>query len=154
MEEDVLSRAVIQAYGTSPDERARGHYSDDPGIQAAAEAAIRERYPGSALHGLQPMAPSWFWSYWHNYVIRSQQSPAALAVDRNFHAVFGTFCTDRECQDLIRAEHVSAAQRYVIGEALEKCARQVSTTRSGERPDCALFAVGNAIVWQGRLPWE
>ena len=38
--------------------------------------------------------------------------------------------------------------------ALERCRTRIGEADPAARPDCALYAIRNKIVWQGPLPWE
>ncbi|MDE0387446.1 MAG: hypothetical protein OXI75_01995 [Rhodospirillales bacterium] len=37
--------------------------------------------------------------------------------------------------------------------ALERCREAVAEAHPADRPDCALYAIKDKIIWQGPLPW-
>lgn len=64
------------------------------------------------------------------------------------------YCTGPSCARLKGNEHRSwKAVRY-HHRARELCKTQVRENFPAVKPDCALYAVTDKIVWNGRMPWE
>ena len=148
-----LANAFVRVYGTSPEEQARGRYSNDPVVQAAVErilvgnAVEKSDYPDGR-------APRWFRDYWQEYLGRARETYAVLAVDRNLRAVQGIYCGATDCHRLLGAQHQSFKDVHYKHEALERCRAQARENFPAEKPDCALYAIGDKVVWRGRLPWH
>ena len=150
-----LGKILADAYGTSPEEMRRGHYSDDPGIQAAAEARLAE-CQNPAFNDLHACAPPQVKNLWNRYLAHADGRYAVLAMDRNMRGAGYVYCTGHMCYAVEhRISNISPPKdvTYTLG-ALENCRKNVRENHPVMKPDCAIYAIKDKIVWRGRMPWE
>ena len=144
---DQVGETVAEAYGTSPEAMRRGHYSDDPGIQAAVDKALAERTtPSNDLHR---NAPQWFRDGWRSYLDRADSRYSVLAVDKNNRGWGAVFCSAVGDCSSSRSFRLLNEQR-----ALKNCRQNVRENHPAMKPDCAIYAIKDRIVWTGPMPWE
>ena len=114
----------------------------------------RIRATAASAEGLHAEAPAWFTAWWGDYLRHARSGYAVLALDRNGRGGWYVYCGTLGCHVL---DHVSARPirdvhyRYP---ALEHCREAIAKAHPAARPDCAIYAIGDKIVWQGPLPWE
>ena len=101
-------------------------------------------------------APQWFKDRWQRYLELWDGSYAVLAADRNGRGTGYVYC-DPGAGGLCDSHHRwSAAFKdvYYKRGALKYCVQDVRNNFPAFKPDCALYAIGDKIVWKGPLPWE
>ena len=107
----------------------------------------KERGTAAALH---ENAPQWWKDYWEYYLKESASGGfAVLALDRNLNGAAFTYCV-RYC-----GNHAigGAAILEWRAKALQHCRQHAQENAPGKKPDCAVYAVEDKIVWTGPLPW-
>ena len=139
---DHVGKTVAEQYGTTPEERRRGIYSKDPGIQAAVVAQLAESR-AKQFEGL-----------WNRYLSAAGGQYAVLAVDRNMRGAGGAYCTGGGCHNIHLPQVRSAVEYEFKGGALNLCRQHVRQQFPAEKPDCAIYAIKDKIVWEGPKPWE
>ena len=100
-------------------------------------------------------APQWFKDYWAAYIDHQRHGYAVMAVDRRLRGVFYTYCRDAGCLQLRAAgQHRGWKDVQYKRGSLEGCRENVRDAYPAARPQCAVYAINDKIVWKGRLPWE
>ena len=100
-------------------------------------------------------APQWFKDYWAQYLGHLQQGYAVMAVDRRLRGMQYVYCGDPQCYQLRGAgQHRGWKDVQYRRRALNECREIVQRDYPSEKPACAVYAIGNKIVWKGQLPWE
>ena len=112
------------------------------------------RATAASADALHAGAPAWFTTWWGDYLRRAQGGYAVLALDRNGRGGWYVYCGTGGCHllDHIRAGPIRDVQYE--HRALRLCRERVASVYPAARPECALYAIENKIVWQGSLPWE
>ena len=151
---DDIGKTVAEAYGTTPEEMRRGHYSDDPSVQAAVEKLLAKRAAHENPADLHANAPQWFKDGWKRYLNDANGQYAVLAIDRNARGWGYVYCRAADCHRLQGAQHKSHKDLRYKHQSLELCRENVREYYPAHRPDCAIYAVENKIVWEGPMPWE
>ena len=78
-----------------------------------------------------------------------------MAFDRNGRGAYYVFCAGSgECNRLNTATARSWVDVNYKHRSLKGCRAQVRKEFPTAKPDCAIYAINNKIVWQGPLPWE
>ena len=114
----------------------------------------RIRATAASAGALHAEAPAWFTAWWGDYLRHARQGHAVLALERNGLGGWYVYCGTLACHVL---DHVSAQPikdvhyRYP---ALEHCREEVAKANPTARPDCAVYAIRDKIVWEGPLPRE
>ena len=99
--------------------------------------------------------PAWFKEYWRGYLRQAEGGYAVLALDRNGRGAFYVYCgAGPACQTLNLGGAKTFSDVHYKHEALKRCHGQVRKQYPAVKPDCAIYAIKNKIVWQGKLPWE
>ena len=129
-------------------------YGDDPQVQAKirklrAELAASEN-PGNLHAG----APQWFRDGWRRYLNDADGRYAVLAVDRNARGWGYVYCRGAGCHQLEGARNRSWKDVEYTNRALESCRENVREYSLAHRPECAIYAIKDKIVWEGPMPWE
>ena len=107
----------------------------------------KERGTAAELH---ENAPQKFKNIWEQYQKSKNADPSSfgiLALDRNLNGGGWIYCW-RYC-NLMTPTVISQWR----GKALQACRQDVRDNAPAEKPDCAVYAVGDKIVWTGSLPW-
>ena len=133
-----LLAAVVLAACTAPT------HIEGQRIRATADSA-------DALHA---GAPAWFTAWWGDYLSQARSGYAVLALDRGGGGGWYVYCGTLACHVL---DHVSVRPIRDVHyrfPALEHCREAVAKAHPAARPDCAVYAIRDRIVWQGPLPWE
>ena len=107
----------------------------------------KERGTATALH---ENAPQRFKDIWEQYQKTKNADPSGfgiLALDRNLNGGGWIYCW-RYCN---RVTPTVISQWR--GKALQHCRKDVRNNAPAEKPDCAIYAVEDKIVWTGPLPW-
>ena len=104
--------------------------------------------------GLHQGAPAWFGDWWRAYLRHARGGHAVLALDRNGRGGWYVYCATAGCHRLTHPFTRSVRDVHYTRRALERCRARVGEADPAARPDCALYAIRNRIVWQGPLPWE
>lgn len=102
-------------------------------------------------HGLHARAPHWFKDYWAKY-LRDAQSYAIMAVDRRARGAFYVYCQS-PCAGISNVAFRAHKEVNFKYEALKQCAEQVRREFPAAKPDCAIYAIKDKIVWKGPMPW-
>ena len=109
--------------------------------------------PGSA-DALHAGAPAWFTAWWGAYLRHAEDGYAVLALDRGGQGGWYVFCGTIGCHVL---DHVSVGpirDVHYTYPALKHCREEIAKAAPAAAPDCAIYAIGDTVVWQGPLPWE
>ena len=135
----IAAMAAVAIAACTPPTHIEGHE-----IRATAAEA-------EALH---EGAPARFTAWWGDYLRRAQGRYAVLALDRNGRGGWYVYCGTGDCHllDHIRARPIRDVQYE--HRALRLCREAVAKAHPAARPECALYAIEDKIVWQGPLPWE
>lgn len=129
-------------------------YGDDPQVQAAIKARQAERRVTEDSRDLHRHAPAWMRERWAEYLELAAGSYAVLALDRNGNGVGVTYCRGSKCGGPMTSTGRSWRDVHYKHGALDNCRESVRNFAPAERPDCAIYAVKDKIVWKGRMPWE
>ena len=108
--------------------------------------------PGSA-DALHAGTPAWFAAWWGDYLRHARDGYAVLALDRNGQGGWYVYCGTIGCHVL---DHVSVAPIRDVHykyPALKLCRDEIAKAGPATAPDCAIYAIGDTVVWQGPLPW-
>ena len=114
----------------------------------------RIRATAGSAESLHAEAPAWFAAWWGDYLRHARSGYAVLALDRNGRGGWYVYCGTLGCHvlDYVSARPIRDVHyRYP---ALERCRERIAKAHPAARPDCAIYAIGDKIVWQGPLPWE
>lgn len=113
------------------------------------------RTTAASADALHEGAPAWFGAWWGDYLSHARPGGyAVLALDRNGRGGWYVYCGTSGCHllDSIWAGPIKDVQYE--HRALRLCRAGVAEAHPADRPDCALYAIKDKIVWQGPLPWE
>ena len=102
---------------------------------------------------LHRAAPQWFRDGWRDYLDQAGGNFAVLAVDRNLKGWGYVRCIGAQCRTISPTGRSWREVNYKHG-ALDNCRESVRDNHPAHRPDCAIYAIGDKIVWKGRMPWE
>ncbi len=94
---------------------------------------------------LHRAAPQWFKDYWAKY-LRHAHGYSVMAVDRNARGAFYVYCSSA-CQNLTGSTFQSWKDVNYKHEALEKCREWVRKEFPAAKPNCAIYAIKDKIVW-------
>ena len=113
----------------------------------------RIRATATTADALHAEAPAWFTAWWGDYLRHAQQGYAVLALERNGLGGWYVYCGTLGCHvlDSVSAQPIKDVHyRYP---ALQHCREEVAKAHPTARPDCAIYAIRDRIVWQGPPPW-
>ena len=127
---------------------------DDPQVQEAVREILAERAASENPGDLHASAPPWFRNGWARYLRDADGRYAVLAVDRNARGWGYVFCRAADCHLLEGNQHKSHKDLRYKQKALELCRGNVREYQPAHRPDCAVYAIKDKIVWTGAMPWE
>ena len=114
----------------------------------------RIRATAASAEGLHAGAPAWFTAWWGDYLRHARSGYAVLALDRNGEGGWYVYCGTLGCHVLDHASARPIRDVHYRYPALERCREEIAKAHPAARPDCAIYAIGDKIVWQGPLPWE
>ena len=120
-------------------------------IRASAAPDAGQAMRAEELHA---GAPAWFMEGWRAYLRHARAGYAMLALDRGGHGGWYVHCSTAGCHILNHSATRSIKDVHYKHRALALCRAQIREAHPAARPDCALYAIGNKIVWQGPLPWD
>ena len=120
-------------------------------IRAIAAPDAGQALRTDALHA---GAPAWFADGWRAYLNHARSGYAMLALDRGGHGGWYVYCLAAGCHVLKLPATRSIRDVRYKHRALALCRARIREAHPAARPDCALYAIGNKIVWQGPLPWD
>lgn len=115
----------------------------------ASMSVLSQKERGTAAE-LHENAPQRFKDIWERYQKSKNADPSGfgiLALDRNLNGAWILYCW-RYC-NLMSPTAISQWR----GEALRGCRKNVRENAPAKKSDCAVYAVGDKIVWTGPLPW-
>ncbi len=125
-------------------------YGDDPKVQAALRE-LRSKEDSSNLHA---HAPAGFKRWWADYLDQSDGQYAVLAVDRNMRGAGMIRCGTGDCHRANLPQVKAVLDVHYKHGALKLCRENVRENHPAEKPDCAIYAIKDKIVWKSRMPWE
>ena len=128
-------------------------YGDDPQVQAVIRARQAERMAAEDSGNLHAGAPQWFRDGWRRYLNDADGRYAVLAVDRNARGWGYVYCRAADCHVLEGARNKSWKDTQYKHKALELCRENVREYAPAHRPNCAVYAIKDKIVWRGKMPW-
>ena len=123
------------------------------GHQVRGTAEAPQRALATDLHA---SAPQWFKDRWRQYLRAADGGYAVLAADRNGRGTGYVYCDPGAgglC-DNHRSWNAAFKDTNYKYPALRYCANDVRSNYPAERPDCAVYAIQDKIVWTGPMPWE
>ena len=129
-------------------------YGDDPQVRAAIRARRAERMATEDPRDLHRDAPAWFREGWDRYLRDADGRYAVLAVDRNARGWGYVYCRAADCHALEGGGHQSHKDLRYKHKALDLCRGNVREYAPAHRPNCAVYAIKDKIIWQGKMPWE
>ena len=91
---------------------------------------------------------------WQQYLGRVQGRFGIFALDRNTGSSAYVYCIAADCNRWRSASARANVEVHYKHGALKACRELVREHYPGERPDCAIFAINDKIVWEGDYPWE
>ena len=101
-------------------------------------------------------APQWFKDRWRQYLERSDGNYAVLAADRNSRGTGFVYC-DPAAGGLCK-NHQSWSQAFkdvnYKNRAINICKQDVRNDYPAFKPECAIYAIVEKIVWKGPMPWD
>ena len=104
--------------------------------------------------GLHDRAPQWFKDYWRAYLGHAAGGYGTIAVDRNGRRASYVYCLGSAgCASNSAAQWRSFTEVNYKHRALKDCSEHVRREFPTVKPDCAIYAINNKIVWKGPLPW-
>ena len=98
-------------------------------------------------------APGWFKISWQRYLDVGGRSYGIFYADRNGRGAGSVSC-NQGCQNATNPAYRAQIEVSFKHKALERCRWHVRQTYPAVRPDCALYAIKDQIVWKGPMPWE
>ena len=101
-------------------------------------------------------APQWFKDRWQHYLGTADGNYAVLAADRNGRGTGYVYCSPGYgglCRGDAGWNQAFKDANYKYP-ALRYCAQDVKNNFPAARPDCAIYAIKDKIVWKGKLPWK
>ena len=97
--------------------------------------------------------PLWFHDRWRRYLERAgERRYAAMALDRKGRGWGNAYCVGRNCNKSVLPQTRATNEVKFRNLALKYCRTNVLKDNPAATPDCAIFASGNEIVWQGPIP--
>lgn len=121
-------------------------------VRATAET-VTERV--EVTGGVHDRAPAWFKDYWKKYLRHAGGGYGTLAVDRNGLGASYVYCSGSSgCMNNNASWARSFTDVNYKHRALKQCDEHVRNTYPTRKPDCAIYAINNKIVWTGKLPWN
>ena len=90
---------------------------------------------------------------WRRYLAQADGRYAVLAADRNGRGAGWVYCV-HQCHNAMSAQWRSHNEVVFKHGALKQCRKYVRQNFPAEKPDCAIFAIKDKIVWTGPMPWE
>lgn len=120
-------------------------------IRGTAAPPVEQPMVANDLH---QDAPAWFIDGWHRYLDDADGRYAVLAVDRNGRGWGYVYCASGGCQTLDGAQNKSWKDLKYHHGALDFCRKNVRENFPAYKPNCAIYAIKDKIVWEGRFPWE
>lgn len=120
-------------------------------VRGTAEPTV---YQLTVADGLHAHAPQWFKDGWSRYLRDADGRYAVLAVDRNARGWGYVYCRAADCHALEGAGHQSHKDLRYKHKALDLCRGNVREYQPAHRPNCAIYAIKDKIVWEGKMPWE
>lgn len=109
-------------------------------------APIEQQTVANDLH---QNAPQWFKDWWARYLEVTQGHYGIFAVDRQAKGSSILFCGGGTSCNNTYSIRLTNERR-----ALDLCRRNVRENHPAMKPDCAIYAIKDKIVWQGKMPWK
>ena len=106
---------------------------------------------------LHASAPQWFKDHWQRYLRDADGNYAVFAADRNGRGTGYIYCAPGYG---IRCSGSGAGWTSAFKDteykypAVRRCEQIVRRDFPALKPDCAIYAIKDTIVWKGRMPWE
>ena len=119
-------------------------------IRGAAEAPAEK---GAVANDLHKDAPAWVRKMWRKYLKDADGRYAVLAVDKNGRGGGYAYCIGGGCGT---AGWLPTSWKDVNfkHKAIKSCREDVRRNRPAVKPECAIYAIEDKIVWEGAMPWE
>ena len=115
-------------------------------IRGTAAPPVEQATVANDLHA---GAPAWLKDGWRQYLDHADGRYAVLAMDKNARGWGYIYCPAAgDCNSTISFRRLNEQK------ALENCRETVRANYPAFRPDCAIYAIKDKIVWQGKFPWE
>ena len=118
-------------------------------VRGTAEAPVQ-----AAATDLHADAPQWFRDGWRSYLNDADGRYAVLAVDRNARGWGYVYCNSADCHRLEGASNKFWKDTQYTHKALDLCRGNVREYQPAHRADCAIYAIKDKIVWEGKMPWQ
>ena len=106
-----------------------------------------------ALPDLYDEAPEEARDIWRRYLAQADGRYAVLAADRKGRGAGWVYC-NAYCQNAMSPAFKSHNDVVFKHGALKLCRKYVRQNYPAQKPDCAIFAIKDKIVWKGKLPWK
>ena len=114
------------------------------------------KIPEKPIPDLYEEAPEEAREVWRRYLAHAQGRYAVLAVDRKARGYYYIYCNPGYgglC-DMPGNQGSAFKDANYKYPALEGCRQNVRGNYPAVKPDCAIFAIRDKIVWKGPMPWE
>ncbi len=100
-------------------------------------------------------APQWFKVTWRRYLELADGNYGVMAADRNGRGAGSVYC-GQGYGGLCRNHHSwsKAFKDIYYSRALNNCTEHVRINFPALKPDCAIYAIQDKIVWKGKMPWK
>ena len=97
-------------------------------------------------------APAAFVDIWHQYLNDADGRYGIFAIDRNLRGSGWYYCTSG-CQALFGNQSRSIKSLWAH-RAREQCEKSVRRQFPSVRPQCAIYAIKDEVVWPHPIPWQ
>ena len=123
--------------------------------EARKSTEVKRQEVATSANDLNVGPPQWFKDYWQEYLGYAERAYAVIAVDRSLCGAQYRYCLGGGCQGMLSPSmHKSWKDVHYKHWTLKQCRELVRKHCPGRKPDCAIYAIRDKIVWKGALPWE
>ena len=125
-------------------------------LAVAGCTTAKERQAGiDRAERIHQNAPQWFQDAWRRYLEHAERGGfAVLAMDKKALGWGYVYCVGGGCNSNILPQARSFIEVNYKHGALKNCRANVRRKKPAAKPDCAIFAIKDEIVWQGAMPWS
>ena len=125
--------------------------------QESAKSAAEVKTPEVATSNNDPNVgpPQWFKDFWREYLGHAESAYAVMAVDRNLCGAQYRYCAGSGCGQMLNPSmHRSFKDVHYKHWTLSQCREVARKHCPDKKPECAMYAIRDKIVWEGPMPWQ